>query len=169
MARFEQPACHTPHNLLEAMILEGPVVDLRTGVLSQTDQEHLEQAALDGAGKLRMGLYPAAEQHVVGLEGIPIGVDGKSLRGLAHDHRFQTRSNWATAPRFGNAVPLDNLLLPLRRSPAMTAHRREDKRFGTRLAEDLHHRPQDAIDVGDAATTRRDRHTLPWAYLHIEA
>ena len=165
MACLDEPACHAPHNVLKTMVLESPVIDLCTGVLPQTDQQHLEQTALNRAGELGVGFDAVAEQHVVGLNGMPIGVDREPLGSLADDHRLQTRPNWTATHRFGDAITLDNLPLSLGRPTAVTAHCREQKRFGAQLVDDLDHRLQNAIDVGDATATHRDRHTFPRAYL----
>ena len=68
--------------------MNRPVIDLGPFVLAQADEHHLHQAAFDVADEAGVRLDAAADQHVVGLEGVPVEVDGKAFGRLADDDRF---------------------------------------------------------------------------------
>ena len=66
-------------DLAEGVILKRAVIDLGPVVIAQPDQHHLHQAAFDLAGEIGVRLDAAANQHVVGLEGLAVEIDRKAL------------------------------------------------------------------------------------------
>ena len=75
-------AGHAAHDLVEAVILDGAMIDLGPVALAQPDQHHFHQAAFDLAGEVGVRLDPAANQHVVGLEGMAVEVHRKPFGAL---------------------------------------------------------------------------------------
>ena len=80
---------------MEAVVLDRPVVDRRPRALSQADEHHLHQPALDRADETGVRLDAVADQDVVGLEGVAIEVDGDSFGGPADDDRLHAGADRA--------------------------------------------------------------------------
>ena len=56
--------------------------------------------------KVGVRLDAVADQHVIGLEGVAVEVDGKALGRLADDDRLHARANRAAAILLGDAVAI---------------------------------------------------------------
>ena len=108
-----------------------------------------------------MRLHAAHHQHVIGPEGVLIKMNRKTLRRLAHDHRFHARPDRAAAIGLGDSVTFDQPALPLGRAAAVAAHRRHNERLRPQRLKMLHRRLDDQGDIGDAPAAGRNRHALP--------
>ncbi len=129
-------------------------------VLAETDGGHLEEAALDRAAKVRVGLYPVHHDDAVGLVGDPVHVDRNAARRLAELHHVHGRPDLRPTELLRHAQAPKDLDLPLGRCPAVAPHRRHDERLGPHLPQDGDEGAEDDVYLGDAAGPcgQRDLH-----------
>ena len=123
---------------------------------------------MEVAGQRRMGFDAAADQHVIGLAGRAIDVQGKPFGRTAHDRGFHARTDRAADRCLGDAVRLQHLPLAFGRAAAVAAHGRHEERFGPQRAEMFRGRPQDHGDVGDPAAAGRDGDALPRLHAAVQ-
>ena len=136
------------------------MIDLGPFVLAQADEHHLHQAAFDVADEARVRLDAVADQHVVGLEGVAVEVDGKPsavwpTTTVSMLERIGQPQNASVMP-----YEVEHLALPLGRAAAVAAHGRHDERLAAQRLEVLDDRLGDQVDVGDAAAAGGDGHGL---------
>ena len=147
---------------------DGLVVDGGTRLLAEPDHRHLRQSALDRAREHRVGLDPIDEHHVVGLARDSIEQHREAELGFAEGDRVHARHDRAATGRLGDAVRLEQLDLPLGRSPAVAPHRGHDERLGSERAQMRDGRGDRRRDVGDAPTSGGDRHAIAGPHLLAE-
>ena len=104
------------------MTLGGPLQ------FGHADGDHLQHTALDLAGEIGVGLDAVHYHHAIGLPGIPIHKDGKTLRRLAQKHGLHRGADLRAHGRFVHAVVREDLALPRGGSSPMASHSGEDKR-----------------------------------------
>src|SRR5215210_5919037 len=127
-------------------------------VLSEPDRGHLHEATLNSGAEVRVGFDPVDERHAVGLGGHSVHVYGHPAFRLPEFYDFHRGAYRRPTELFRDAQRLEDLDLPLRGSPAVTPHRRHDKRLRSHLFEDRHERAQDTVYLRDAPAPRRERH-----------
>ena len=89
-----------------------------------------------------------------------IEVDRKSFLGIADNDGIHRGLNWTATEFFGDSVGFKNLPLPLRSSSSVAAHRRNDKRARAKVQKVVDDRLDNHINIGDSATSGRDRNAL---------
>ena len=77
------------------------------------------------------GLTRLQTTHVVGLEGVAVEMDREAFRRAADHHGLHAGADRAADERLGDAVRLEDFLLPFGRGAAVAAHGRDDKRLGS--------------------------------------
>jgi hypothetical protein len=121
-----------------------------------SDRHHLEEAGLDRALEVGMGLDPVDQPDPVGLGRGPIQPDRQpeGLADLDHVHRGP---DLAAHGGLGDAVVGQDGSLALGGGSPMAPHGREHERSGALRLEPVHGGPDDDRDVGDSAAARADR------------
>ena len=107
-----------------------------------------------------MRLDPVDHQHVIGLVGEAVEVDGKAFSRAADDDRLHGGADRTLDELFGDPVRLDHFPLSFGRSAPVAPHRRNDERPGAKPFEMVHDRSGDQVDIGHPPTTGGDRHAL---------
>src|SRR5215210_2106433 len=127
-------------------------------VLSEPDRGHLHEAALYSGAEIRVGFDPVDEHHAVGLGGDPVHVYGYPTLRLPKLHDLHRGAYRRPTELLRDAKRLQDLDLPLGRSPAVTPHRRHDKRLRFHLLQDRDETAQDLVYLRDAAAPSGERH-----------
>src|SRR5262245_56611097 len=100
------------------------MIHRRTGVFTEPDHHHLEQAALDLADKARMRLDAADDGNVIRPVRLAVEVDWDTILGGCDCIHLHGRSNRSPGELLGDAIALDYLTLPLGRAGPMSTHGR---------------------------------------------
>ena len=129
VAPFEYFAGDAAEDLAEAEILNGLVIDQRSGMFAQADEHHLHQAALDVADEPCVRFDPPAHEHVIGLRGVAIEMHRETLGRAAHHHGFHAGSDRAAAGVRCDAVRFQYPPLAFGGAASMAAHGRHDERL----------------------------------------
>ena len=151
---------HAGNDLPEAEVLDGAMVDPGAVVFAQPDQHHLHEAAFDLAREERVGLYPIADHHVVGLVGLLVEMDREAFGGPADLHGIHAGSDGAAAKGLGDSVGLEDVSLAPGGRPAVASHGGNDEGVGAQSPEVARGGLQDPADVGDPPASGGDGHRL---------
>ena len=128
------------------------MADVRAELLAHADDDHLEDAALDGAADVRVGLDAADGNDPVRLRRIAVDPRREAVRLCDADlYRLHARADGRAGIFLGNAEIGENFLLSLGLRACVAAHGRDDERLCAVLAHDLTDRADNERDVGDLA------------------
>src|SRR5919112_2342845 len=135
VARLGHFVPHPDHEVADALDAVAVQTE-RLLVLAEPDGGHLHEAALYSGAEIRVGFDPVDEHHAVGLRGDPVHVYGYPTRRLPKLRDFHRGAYRRPTELFRDAKRLQDLDLPLGRSPTVTPHRRHDKRLRFHLLQD---------------------------------
>ncbi len=128
-------------------------------LLPEADRDHLEEAALDRAGEVRVDLDAVDGDDEVGaFQGVSVDEDGNARTEDAELDRFHARADLAAHGLRGDPVLGEDAELALGGRAPVAAHRRDDEDGGARLADALDGRPDHLVDPVDPAAAGRDAH-----------
>ena len=149
------------HNVLRHAREALGMADVRAELLAHADDDHLEDAALDGAADVRVGLDAADGNDPVRLRRIAVDPRREAVRLRNADlHRLHARADGRAGIFLGNAEIGENFLLSLGLRACVAAHGRDDERLCAVLAHDLTDRADNERDVCDLARACRDADAL---------
>src|SRR5918994_1646617 len=157
VAGLEHLVPHLDHEVadtLDAVTVQGE----RLFVLSEPDGGHLNEAALYGGAEVSVGFDPVDENHVVGLGGYSVHVYGYLTLRLPELHDLHRGAYRRPAELFRDAQRLEDLDLPLCRSPTVAPHRRHDKRLRFHLLQDRDETAHNSIYLRNAPAPGSERH-----------
>ena len=132
------------------------MADAGAVLLTQTDGQHLHDAAFKGAVEVRMGLNAGHRHNIVTGECKGIQTHIQSLGRNAHLLGLHGSMDLAAAGLFRNAVVVQNGTLAFCSRTTMAAHGRHDIRLGADALEFLGKGPQDQHTVGNLTAGSRE-------------
>ena len=113
-----------------------------------------------GPGETRVGLDAIADNDVVGIEGVPIEMDGQPLVGLADDDGLHARADRTAHGLLSDSVGCQYVKLPFGCSATMASHGRHKERLSLEPAEMVDGGTEDCGDVRHPTTTGSNRNRL---------
>jgi len=143
-------------HMLQAHRVRIGVIALRAGEFPESDGHHLNQPALDLAGKIGMPFDAAHQHHAVALVGQLVHERFDPVGGLAERDHLELADHRTAHRGLRDPVMGQHVRLALRRRRAVAAHRREDERLHAGLLPVPHHAVHDGRDVGNAAAANAD-------------
>ena len=130
-------------------------------MLSQTNQQHLHQSALDWPVKDGVQLDTIADNDMVRLKSVAVEVDIDAFGRLAYDDGVHARQDRAATCLLGYAQCRKDVCLAFCGSAAMAAHRGDNERLCPELPYMVDDPFSDLRNVGDASTARGNRNPVP--------
>ena len=128
--------------------------------LAHADGHHLDQAAFDVASEAGVGLDSVDQHNAVRLNGIGVGVDRHAAVELSQNSGVHGGADGSPHTVLSQAVVFEYLPLALGVAGAVTAHGREQERFGTQRLDAVYHGLDNDLNIGDAAAAAADGDTL---------